>query len=79
MINLDEIRQHMNNRDHVELLTPDARRLMYLALADDVPGLVHEVEELRRFLRELILDDKASKREDHYQRTGDARRFIGMD
>lgn len=48
MFDLQKIKEHMAARDHVELLAPDARASMYLALADDVPDLVAEIELLNR-------------------------------
>jgi hypothetical protein len=47
MVDLDGIRKHMAARDHYDLLNADARRLVYMTLADDVPDLVAEVERLR--------------------------------
>lgn len=51
MINLDEIRKHMSQRDHWMLLSDNQLKQVHLTLADDVPDLVAEVERLNRLLR----------------------------
>ncbi len=49
MLDLKEVTQHMANRDFIGSCPPsDERwRQVYMALADDVPGLAAEVERLR--------------------------------
>lgn len=59
----------------------------YIALAErirtDAQKMIASLErnnaQAREFIKSLILAHKATKSEDHYQITGDARRFIGMD
>lgn len=45
---LAEIDRHMHARNHIELLTKEAQRNVWLALADDVPDLVAEVRRLQK-------------------------------
>lgn len=46
-MNLDEIRKHMTARDRIALvMRPEEKDLIYMALADDVPDLVAEIERL---------------------------------
>jgi hypothetical protein len=45
-MNLDEVRKHMAHRNHAMFMTDDGKRLVYLTLADNVPGLVAEIERL---------------------------------
>lgn len=50
---LAEIDRHMHARNHIELLTKEAQRNVWLALADDVPDLVAEVRRLQKKLDAL--------------------------
>jgi hypothetical protein len=54
-------------------INPDA------ASREEVARLASELMDARQFIFRLILAHKATKSEDHYQITGDARRFVGMD
>lgn len=48
MLDLSEAKKLMHERDCVSLLKkPEDKMYMYLGLADEVPGLVAEVEQLR--------------------------------
>lgn len=50
---------------------------------ETVPGEIEQLkadlEKAKGFIRHLVLAHKATKDPDHYQTTGDARRFIGME
>lgn len=50
MVDLDEYKRLMSERDHHALRTEDERRSTLLGLADAVPDLVAEVERLRAAL-----------------------------
>lgn len=38
-----------------------------------------DLRKAKEFIKALVLAHKATKSQDHYQTTGDARRFIGME
>ncbi len=47
MNDLAKCHELMRERDHHDLRTPEQNRMTAFGLQDEVPGLVHEVEELR--------------------------------
>ena len=47
MNDLDKAKELMRERDHHLFRTAEANHLTHLGLADEVPGLVEEIEELR--------------------------------
>lgn len=58
VINLDNIKKLMSDRDHSFIRGSEAQLVTLSALADEVPGLVSEIESLRdtaKQLRQLAL------------------------
>lgn len=51
-LDLERIRGLMARRDRADLLSEEALRILFVDLADEVPGLVAEVERLRLSARE---------------------------
>ncbi len=55
MNDLDRAKELMKERDHHALRTAEANHLTHLGLADEVPGLVEKVEQLRAEVDDVAL------------------------
>ena len=80
MVDLDEYKRLMSERDHHALRTEDERRSTLLGLADAVPDLVEEVERLRAALDrdrdELMVNATENEIDGQVQRTDGGTVFI---